>query len=125
MTNQPGHLRKGGHLTFAMSGDVPATMVCEILSFEPPNLLEHTHAEPGSRMRWELETSATGTVLRLTHHVVNADGAIDNCYVVGLHTSLSRLAPCLAGAPIDWDWAEFVTVQTDYARLGLAPIPTT
>lgn len=32
--------REGGHLTFVISGDEPATIVCEILSVEPPNLLE-------------------------------------------------------------------------------------
>ena len=29
--------REGGHLTFVISGDEPATIVCEILSVEPPN----------------------------------------------------------------------------------------
>ena len=33
--------------------------------------------------------------------------AIDNCYVVGLHTSLARLEPCLAGHPVPWDWDAF------------------
>ena len=54
-------------------------------------LLEHTHVDPGSYMRWELEPVDTGCVLRLSHFVTDTAAAIDNCYVVGLHTSLARL----------------------------------
>jgi hypothetical protein len=43
--------------------------------------------------------------------------------VVGLHTSLSRLEPCLAGRPIAWNWDEFATSQIAYAGLGLASMP--
>jgi hypothetical protein len=47
--------------------------------------------------------------------------AIDNCYVVGLHASLARLQPCLAGHPIAWDWDGFAEAQAHYASVGLAP----
>ena len=49
--------------------------------------------------------------------------AIDGCYVVGLHTSLARLVPCLAGRPTPWDWDGFAEAQAHYADLGLAPRP--
>jgi uncharacterized protein YndB with AHSA1/START domain len=114
-------LREGGKMVFAAAGDEPVTVTCTILRVEPPMLLEHTHVDPGSRMRWELEPVETGCVLRLSHHVPDARGAIDNCFVVGLHTSLSRLEPCLAGRPTPWDWDAFAQAQAQYASLGLAP----
>src|SRR5690606_825627 len=102
-------------------GDEPMTMTLTILRVEPPLLLEHTHVDEGSRMRWELEDVPTGCVLRLSHFVPDPAQAIDNCYVVGLHTSLSRLEPCLAGQPIPWDWDTFAESQAHYAHLRFAP----
>ena len=84
-------------------------------------LLEHTHVAPGSLVRWELEPTDTGCTLCISHFVTDADGAIGNCYVVGLHTSLGRLEPALAGEPIPWDWEGFAESQAAYARLGFAP----
>ena len=52
--------------------------------------------------------------------VTDVPAAVENGYVVGLHTSLSRLAPCLAGDPVPWDWDEFAEAQSRYAELGLA-----
>jgi uncharacterized protein YndB with AHSA1/START domain len=114
-------LREGGEMVFAGTGEDAVTMTCTILRVEPPMLLEHTHAEPGSYMRWELEPVESGCVLRMSHFVSDADTAIGNCFVVGLHTSLSRLVPCLAGRPIPWDWDGFAESQAQYAQLGLAP----
>jgi hypothetical protein len=53
--------------------------------------------------------------------VTDAAAAIDNCYIVGLDTSLARLAPCLAGQPVPWDWDGFAQAQAHYASIGLAP----
>ena len=114
-------LREGGEMRFVERSDEPVTMTLTVLRVEPPTLLEHTHAEPGSVMRWELEPTATGTTLRLAHHVADAENAIGNCYVVGLHTSLSRLEPVLAGTPAPWDWDEFARTQAGYHELGFAP----
>jgi uncharacterized protein YndB with AHSA1/START domain len=113
-------LREGGELVFT-SRDEPMTMRFTIVRVESPMLLEHTHADPGSLMRWELEPVDDGCVLRLSHFVTDVGGAIDNCYVVGLHTSLTRLEPCLAGRPIAWDWAGFEESKARYAALGVAP----
>ena len=113
-------LREGGEMTFVGKGDEPMEMTCTILRVEPPMLLEHTHVDPGSRMRWELEPVDTGCVLRLSHFVTDVSAAVENGYVVGLHTSLSRLTPCLAGEPVPWDWDEFAKTQARYADLGLA-----
>lgn len=116
-------LREGGSMVMTAKGDDPVTITCTILRVEPPVLLEHTHADPTSFMRWELEAVGGGCVLRLSHFVTDTAGAIDNCYVVGLHTSLARLEPCLAGRPVAWDWDDFARSQAEYASAGLAPAP--
>ncbi|MFN7148531.1 MAG: SRPBCC family protein [Microthrixaceae bacterium] len=113
-------LREGGEMVFT-SRDEPMTMRFTIVRVESPMLLEHTHADPGSLMRWELEPVDDGCILRLSHFVNDVGGAIDNCYVVGLHTSLTRLEPCLAGRPVPWDWESFEESKARYAALGLAP----
>jgi uncharacterized protein YndB with AHSA1/START domain len=113
-------LREGGEMVIT-GRDEPVSMTFTIVRVEAPLLLEHTHADPGSLMRWELEATDVGCVLRLSHFVPDVAAAIDNCYVVGLHTSLSRLAPLLDGAPVPWDWDAFATAQANYAALGFAP----
>jgi uncharacterized protein YndB with AHSA1/START domain len=118
-------LREGGLMVMSATGDEPVTITCTITRVEPPMLLEHTHVDPGSLMRWELESVEAGCVLRLSHFVPDADVAIGNCYVVGLHASLGRLEPCLSGNPIAWDWDDFAESQTHYAGIGLAPTPST
>jgi uncharacterized protein YndB with AHSA1/START domain len=112
-------LREGGEMVFAGRGDEPMAMTFTILRVEAPMLLEHTHAD-ASFLRWELEAVDTGCVLRLSHFVTDTASAIDNCYVVGLHESLARLEPCLAGHPTPWDWARFAEAQAHYAASGVA-----
>lgn len=115
-------LRAGGQMVMTATAGDPPPMTFEVLRVEAPMLLEHTHGEPGSFMRWELEAVDTGCVLRLSHFVTDIGGAVGNCFVVGLHTSLGRLEPCLAGTPIGWDWDEFAVTQARYAELGFAPV---
>lgn len=118
-------LREGGEMRFEVTGDEPFTMQLRVTRVEPPMLLEHTHVDEGSFIRWELEPASTGCVLRLSHFVRDVPGAVERCYVVGLHTSLSRLAPSIEGSPVPWDWAAFAESQAQYARLGLAAEPET
>lgn len=114
-------LREGGLMTFVGNADgEPVRMTCTILRLEPPLLFEHTHPAPGSMMRWELEPSDAGCILRLSHFVPDVQEAIDNCYVVGLQASLARLEPSLAGRPEPWDWRAFEVAQAFYADLGVA-----
>ena len=113
-------LREGGDIVFTGRPDGDPVMVCTILRLEPPVLLEHTHPAPGSILRWDLEAADTGCILRLSHTLPDVTEAIENCYLVGLQTSLARLAPCLAGRPEPWDWDAFATARAHYARLGLA-----
>ncbi len=114
-------LREGGKMVFDGTNDgEPITMVCTILRVEPPLLFEHTHPALGSMMRWELEAVDTGCILRVSHTLPDVQEAIDNCYLVGLQTSLDRLAPALAGRPRPWDWDAFAAHRAHYAELGLA-----
>ena len=116
-------LRPGGLMVMSAIGGEPMTITCEVLRVEPPVLLEHTHVDPGSRVLWELEPESGGCTLRLSHFVTDPVTAIDNCYLVGLHTSLERLAPALAGTPIPWDDDTFTRHQRRYAAAGLAAEP--
>ena len=113
-------LRPGGQIVMAAAGDEPMVMTLEVLRVDPPVLLEHTHVDEGSRMLWELEPDGDGTVLRLSHFVTDPAAAVENGYAVGLHMSLSRLAPALEGTPVDWDWDVFAEHQRRYAAAGLA-----
>ena len=117
-------LREGGAMDFTSRSGEPGPMTATILRVDAPVLLEHTHVAPGSTLRWEIEAVDSGCILRLTQHVSDVIAAIDGCWVVGLHTSLSRLEPCLAGAPAPWDWGAFADAQARYADAGLAaPVP--
>lgn len=113
-------LREGGEMVFAGRSGGEPVLTCTILRVEPPRLLEHTHPAPGSTMRWELEAVDTGCILRLSHVIPDVQGAVDNCFLVGLQTSLARLEPCLAGRPEPWDWDAFAVARAHYAGLGLA-----
>jgi uncharacterized protein YndB with AHSA1/START domain len=113
-------LREGGAIVFTSRSGEPGPMTATILRVDAPVLLEHTHVAPGSTLLWEIEAVDAGCILRLTQHVSDVTAAIDGCWVVGLHTSLSRLEPCLAGAPAPWDWDTFADAQAHYAADGLA-----
>jgi uncharacterized protein YndB with AHSA1/START domain len=117
-------LREGGQMVFtSRSGDLEP-MTATILRVDPPVLLEHTHMAPGSTLRWEIEAVDDGAVLRLTQHVSDVDAAVDGNWIAGMHHSLSRLQPSLAGSPAAWDWDAFAAAQARYSALGLAAPPT-
>lgn len=117
-------LREGGEMVFAGRGEGTPTIRLTIRRVDPPTLLEHAHVDEGSFMRWELQSEDGGCVLRLSHFVLDVPQAIANCYIVGLHTSLARLGPVLAGHPIAWDWDGFAASQARYAIAGFAPAIT-
>lgn len=116
-------LREGGEMVFTSPSGDPEPMSATILAVDAPVLFEHTHFVPGTTLRWDLEAVDAGCVLRLTQHVTDVAAAIDGCWIVGLHTSFSRLEPMLAGSPIPWDWDAFADSQAHYAADGLAPEP--
>ena len=110
----------GGLMEFRATGEEPVTMTSTILRLEPPVLLEHTHLDADSFLRWELEPADGGCTLRLSHFLRDPQVAVDNCWLVGLHESLERLEPCLSGKPEPWDWDRFRLSQVRYADRGLA-----
>lgn len=114
-------LRVGGAIVFVGLGDESITLNHTITHLEAPTLLQHTHGDDGSYLRWELTSVDTGCVLRLSHFLPDPDQAGTQPFVVGLHQSLSRLEPALAGRPVPWDWEAFIADQSAYAALGLAP----
>lgn len=109
-------LREGGSIVFAWPDTDFPTLEFTILRLDAPTLLEHSHTSPGSWMRWELEPSGDSTRLRATYFVPDVDMAIERDDVVGLHYSLDRLAPALAGQPVAWDNDAFAMVRAAYAR---------
>ena len=113
-------LRAGGEMVFAARSGEPPPMTCTILRVEPPVLFEHTHFVANVTLRWELEPVPEGTVLRFSQYVPDVDDAVEGCWMVGLHASLARLGPALAGTPVPWDWDSFAAHQTRYAEQGLA-----
>ena len=113
-------LREGGEMVFTSLSGEPPPMAVTILYVDAPVRFEHTHFAPGSTMRWDLDAVDTGCILRLTQHVLDTNEAIDGCWVVGLHTSLARLGPALAGTPTPWDWDAFAAAREHYAAVGLA-----
>lgn len=113
-------LREGGQMVFTSRSGEPGPMAVTVLRVDAPVLLEHTHFVAGSTMLWELEAVEDGCILRLTQRVTDVSAAIDGCFVVGLQTSLARLAPALGGSPVPWDWDAFATAREHYAAAGLA-----
>ncbi len=113
-------LREGGEMVFAATSGDPPPMTCTVLGVEPPVRFEHTHFVDGVTLRWDLEAAPEGTVLRLHQHVPNVDEAVEGCWIVGMHTSLLRLQPALAGAPAPWDWDAFGALRAHYAEHALA-----
>ena len=113
-------LRAGGRMVIAPRSQEPMTITCMILRVEAPVLFEHTHFDAESYLRWEIEPVDSGCVLRLSHFLTDPAGAIDKSYVAGLHVSLSRLAPSLAGRPVAWDQDAFAEARAHYASVGLA-----
>ena len=86
----------------------------------PPTLLEHTHTSPGSWMRYQLERTVEGTLLRATYFVPDPDLAVERGDVVGGHYGLDRLAAALSGHPEPFDLDGFAALQARYAEHGLA-----
>jgi uncharacterized protein YndB with AHSA1/START domain len=111
-------LRLDGKIVFDWPDlDFP-TMEFVIVRLDPPKLLEHTHTSPGSWMRWELEPTDVGTRLLATYSVPDLDMAIERGDLVGLHYSLDRLVPALAGTPVAWNNGAFAELQSAYAELS-------
>ncbi|MBI5287378.1 MAG: SRPBCC family protein [Chloroflexi bacterium] len=123
----PGTLepRQGGQVSIRTGpADQPGrqrTMSGRVLACDPPRLLEHEWIQPGldgSVVRYELQSDAGGTILRMTHRRSVMPGAFGGR--AGWHAYLDRLAAHLDGQPVP-AWAERrAEVQDAY---GEAPLP--
>ncbi len=116
-------LREGGEMRFVGRGEEPvdddAARSCgsrrRCCSSTPTST-------PTPSCAGSSKPTDTGCTLRLSHFVTDADAAIENCYVVGLHTSLARLEPLLAGRADRLGLGRRSPRRRPrYAELGFAP----
>jgi uncharacterized protein YndB with AHSA1/START domain len=114
-------LREGGTLSFDWP-DGPQ-LEFRFLQIVKPTLLVHTHTSPGSWMRYELESTEEGTLLRATYFVPEPDDALQRGDIVGGHYGFDRLEAALAGHPVPLDLEAFASLQAQYAAQGLASAP--
>ena len=121
-TNVTVDLREGGLLTFDWP-DGP-TLEYRFLRIAAPTLLEHTHTSAGSWMRYELDPTEEGTLLRATYFVPEPDEAIERGDVVGGHHGFDRLEAALSGQPAPVDAETFEALRLVYAERGLEPAVT-
>lgn len=116
--------REGGQVSIRLGpeGGPARQMVMSgrILTYDPPRVLEHEWIQPGldiSIVRYELQSEAGGTTLRLTHRRSVAPGATGGR--AGWHAYLDRLAAHLDGAPVPV-WSERrAEVQDAYGEAQL------
>ena len=120
-TNVHVDLREGGTLSFDWP-DGPQ-LKFQFLRIQRPKLLEHTHTSPGSWMRYELDATEDGTLLRATYFVPEPDEAMQRGDIVGGHYGFDRLEAALAGRPVALDLEVFAALQRRYAEHGLARVP--
>jgi uncharacterized protein YndB with AHSA1/START domain len=113
-------LVEGGRFEMRSLEDPSVVLDLRVLRVDPPVLFEHTHVDPGSVVRWELQPDGDGCTLHLSQTVAARDIAVERNYLVGLHRSLDRFAATLAGASIPWDWDQFAADQAHYRERGLA-----
>jgi uncharacterized protein YndB with AHSA1/START domain len=111
--------RVGGRIVFEWADAAIPTLDFTITKFDPPNLLEHSHSSPASWMRWELTATEAGTQLHATYFVPEIDMAVERGDVAGLHYSLDRLEPALAGQPAAWGDDAFGKLLAEYAPASL------
>lgn len=111
-------LREGGSMSFDWP-DGPQ-LEFRFIRVVPPTLLEHTHTSPGSWMRYELDPTEEGTLLRATYFMPEPDLAIERGDIVGGHYGFDRLEAALSGDPIPVDVEAFAALQAVYAADGLA-----
>jgi uncharacterized protein YndB with AHSA1/START domain len=99
------------------------TLSWKVLRVEAPHVFEHTHAEPGVVITWELSEHDDGCTLVFTQTVPDRSSLVQNSFAVGTHTSFDRLGALLQGTPIAWDWDVMAAHQRRYAAAGLAASP--
>ncbi len=114
-------LEPGGRFEMRSLSDPTMMLDLRVLRVAPPVLFEHTHVDPGSVVRWELQPDGEGCTLHLSQTLPAREVAIERGYFVGLHHSLERLEATLDGASIPWDWDRLDVHRARYHGNGLAP----
>jgi uncharacterized protein YndB with AHSA1/START domain/ketosteroid isomerase-like protein len=107
----------GGQIAFSSSELGEAPMTCEILALDPPYRLVHSHFDRAITLTWELSPEGDGCRLRLTQDTPDIAAALAEGHIVGMHHSLDRLEPSLAGAPEPWDWDRLPLIEAEYREL--------
>lgn len=111
----------GGKYELRGAGDEPIVLSWTVLRVDPPHVFEHTHQDTDSVVRWTLSDDGDGCRLVLTQTAPDRDAVVRNNFLVGLHTSLDRLALELAGVDDNpWDWEAHDVHAARYADNGLA-----
>jgi uncharacterized protein YndB with AHSA1/START domain len=110
-------LRKGGaaKLNFTDSGIVIDSTVSE---FNPPHLLEYSWSGPGEPLRpirWETESSGTGTKLSLTLTCPDSEDIARSC--AGWEAHLMMLLAAIEGVPIKFPFERFQSTRESYNSL--------
>jgi uncharacterized protein YndB with AHSA1/START domain/ketosteroid isomerase-like protein len=110
-------LVEGGEIAFSAAelGETP--MTCDILELDPPYRLVHSHFDRAITLTWELSAEGDGCRLRLTQDTPDIAAALAEGHIVGMHHSLDRLEPALAGAPEPWDWDRLPVIEAEYREL--------
>ena len=114
-------LTVGGAFSFSAPELGEAPMTCEIVEVEAPHRLVYKHFSPGTTMTWQLDPEGAGCRLRLTEDTPDISAAMAEGHIVGLHHSLDRLDPALAGAPEPWDWDRLPVIEAKYRELLATP----
>ena len=117
-------LAVGGEISFAASELGEAPMTCEILEVDPPYRLVHSHFDRAITLTWELFDEGDSCRLRLTQDTPDIAAALAEGHIVGMHHSLDRLEPALAGSPVPWDWDRLPVIEAEYRELLGDPLPS-
>ena len=110
-------LRKGGaaKLNFVDSGIVIDSTVTE---FDPQHLLEYSWSSPGEPLRpvrWELEATEGGSLLRLTLRNPEDEDVARSC--AGWEAHLMMLLAAIEGVPIKFPFERFMETREAYNEL--------
>ena len=114
----------GGEIAFSAPELGEAPMTCEILELDPPYRLVHRHIDPAITLTWELAAEGGGCRLRLTQDTPDIAAALAEGHIVGMHHSLDRLEPALAGTPEPWDWDRLPVIEAEYRELLGDAVPS-
>ena len=109
----------GGAISFSAPELGEAPMTCEIVEVEAPHrLVLQATSSPATTLTWQLAAEGDGLPAPAHRgHPGHRRRAMAQGHIVGLHHSLDRLEPALAGAPQPWDWDRLPVIEAEYREL--------